>query len=82
MRALVKQGRQPGLVLTEVPVPPIGRDDVLIRVLRTGICGTDLHIESWDAWAEAHIQPPLLVGHEFVGQIVAVRPGRAGARSR
>jgi len=70
MRALIKDGPRPGLVLTDAPVPPIGRDDVLIRVLRTGICGTDLHIESWDQWAQAHVEPPLLVGHEFVGEIV------------
>lgn len=74
MRALVKARAEPGLVMREVPVPTIGRDDVLIRVLRTGICGTDLHIESWDDWARAHIRPPLLVGHEFVGEIVAFGP--------
>jgi threonine 3-dehydrogenase len=70
MLALVKTGRGPGLELTEVPVPQIGINDVLIRVHKTGICGTDLHIEGWDAWAEATIKPPLVVGHEFVGQIV------------
>ncbi|MDA8296220.1 MAG: L-threonine 3-dehydrogenase [Actinomycetota bacterium] len=70
MRALVKAHAEAGLVLSEVPVPVIGRDDVLIRVLRTGICGTDLHIESWDDWARDHVRPPLVVGHEFVGEIV------------
>jgi threonine 3-dehydrogenase len=70
MRALVKAAAEPGLVMREVPVPSIGRDDVLIRVLRTGICGTDLHIESWDGWAQSHVEAPLVVGHEFVGEIV------------
>jgi len=70
MRALVKDRPGPGLVLGDEPVPTIGRDDVLVRVLRTGICGTDLHIEAWDHWARAHVRPPLVVGHEFVGEIV------------
>ncbi len=72
MLALVKAGPGPGLVLTEVPEPVIGINDVLIRVQKTGICGTDLHIESWDPWAQTAIHPPLVVGHEFVGDIVAV----------
>jgi len=70
MLALVKTGRQPGLELREVPRPAIGINDVLVQVRKTGICGTDLHIESWDPWAEQHITPPLVVGHEFVGEIV------------
>jgi threonine 3-dehydrogenase len=72
MLALVKTGPGPGLELQEVPVPQIGINDVLIRVAKTGICGTDLHIESWDPWAAATIHPPLVVGHEFVGTIVEV----------
>jgi threonine 3-dehydrogenase len=72
MRALVKATAGPGLELREVPVPTIGINDVLIRVRVTGICGTDLHIESWDAWAARTIRPPLVIGHEFVGEIVAV----------
>ena len=72
MKALVKTSATPGLSLEEVPIPRIGPDDVLIRVLRTGICGTDLHIEEWDGWAAAHVVPPLVVGHEFVGEIVEV----------
>ena len=72
MRALVKATAGPGLELREVPCPEIGINDVLIRVHRTGICGTDLHIESWDAWAARTIQPPLVVGHEFVGDVVEV----------
>jgi threonine 3-dehydrogenase len=72
MLALVKPAPGPGLELREVPIPAIGINDVLIRVQRTGICGTDLHIESWDPWAARTIRPPLVVGHEFVGQIVEV----------
>lgn len=72
MQALVKKKSEPGLWLDEVPVPTIGINDVLIRVLRTGICGTDLHIWKWDAWAQKTIPVPLVVGHEFVGQIVDV----------
>ena len=72
MLALVKAGPGAGLELTDVPVPRIGINDVLIRVHKTGICGTDLHIESWDAWAARTIKTPLIVGHEFVGEIVEV----------
>ena len=72
MLALVKTHAGPGLELREVPMPEIGINDVLIRVHKTGICGTDLHIESWDPWAAKTIQPPLVVGHEFVGDIVEV----------
>jgi threonine 3-dehydrogenase len=72
MFALVKTGPGPGLELHDVPTPVIGINDVLIRVHKTGICGTDLHIESWDPWAARTIHPPLIVGHEFVGEIVEV----------
>jgi threonine 3-dehydrogenase len=72
MKALVKVKPEPGLSYEDVPVPEIGRGDVLIKVLRTGICGTDLHIYSWDAWAQANVPVPLVVGHEFVGQIVEI----------
>jgi threonine 3-dehydrogenase len=72
MLALVKTVAGPGLELTTVPEPGIGINDVLIRVHKTGICGTDLHIESWDGWAAETIKPPLVVGHEFVGEIVEV----------
>jgi threonine 3-dehydrogenase len=72
MLALVKVDAGPGLRLQEVPRPEIGINDVLIRVHKTGICGTDLHIESWDPWAAKTIKPPLVVGHEFVGEIVEV----------
>jgi threonine 3-dehydrogenase len=72
MLALVKTGPGPGLSLQTVPEPEIGINDVLIRVHKTGICGTDLHIEGWDAWAQRTIHPPLVIGHEFVGEIVEV----------
>ena len=72
MLALVKTTAGPGLELTTVDDPVIGINDVLVRVRKTGICGTDLHIESWDPWAAKTVQPPLVVGHEFVGEIVAV----------
>jgi threonine 3-dehydrogenase len=70
MLALVKTAPGPGLSLETVPEPQPGINDVLIRVRKTGICGTDLHIDSWDAWAAKTINPPLVVGHEFVGEVV------------
>lgn len=72
MRALVKARPEPGLWMEEVADPVIGRDEVLIRVLKTGICGTDLHIFKWDRWAQRSVPTPLVVGHEFVGEIVEV----------
>ncbi|MGG2464727.1 L-threonine 3-dehydrogenase [Streptomyces sp. RGM 3693] len=70
MKALVKQKAEPGLWLTDVPEPSIGPGEVLIKVLRTGICGTDLHIRAWDGWAQQAVSAPLTVGHEFVGEVV------------
>ena len=70
MLALVKEKPGPGLVLTEVPIPAVGPGDVKIRILKTAICGTDLHIYNWDKWSERAINPPLTIGHEFVGEIV------------
>jgi threonine 3-dehydrogenase len=72
MKALVKRDAKPGLTLQEVEVPQIGINEVLIRVDRTGICGTDLHIYKWDAWAQKTIPVPMAIGHEFVGEIVEV----------
>ncbi len=72
MRALVKTTAGPGLELRDVPMPAVGINDVLIRVHRTGICGTDLHIESWDPWAARTVTPPLVVGHEFAGVVEKV----------
>jgi threonine 3-dehydrogenase len=70
MKALVKSKREPGLWLEEIPKPTIGINDVLIRVRRAGICGTDLHIYNWDDWAQRTIPVPMAIGHEFVGEIV------------
>jgi threonine 3-dehydrogenase len=72
MKALIKKERRAGLWLDDVPEPELGINDVLIRVHRTGICGTDLHIYKWDAWAQRTIPVPMVVGHEFVGEIVRV----------
>ena len=72
MKALVKSKAERGLWLSVVPAPRPGINDVLIRVHRTGICGTDLHIYKWDEWAARTIPVPLVVGHEFVGEIVEV----------
>jgi len=70
LKALVKEKAEPGLWLVDVPEPAVGPGDVLIKVLRTGICGTDLHIRAWDGWARQAIRTPLVVGHEFVGEVV------------
>ncbi|MFF2807389.1 L-threonine 3-dehydrogenase [Streptomyces sp. NPDC058000] len=70
MKALIKEKAEPGLWLTDVPEPSIGPGEVLIKVLRTGICGTDLHIRAWDGWAQQAVSAPLTVGHEFVGEVV------------
>ncbi|ATJ82109.1 L-threonine 3-dehydrogenase [Halomonas beimenensis] len=72
MKALVKREAAQGLWLEEVPEPEIGINDVLVRVKRTAICGTDLHIYNWDSWAQQTIPVPMVVGHEFVGEIVEV----------
>jgi threonine 3-dehydrogenase len=72
VRALVKAKREPGLWLEEVPAPEIGPNDVLIRVRKTGICGTDLHIFNWDEWSQRTIPVPMVVGHECAGEVEAV----------
>src|SRR5207249_251666 len=69
MQAVVKSRAEPGLWLEEVPVPNVGTDDVLIRVTKTSICGTDVHIYNWDAWAKKTIPVPMTIGHEFVGVV-------------
>lgn len=71
MKALVKAHAERGLWLQDVPEPEVGLNDVLIKVRKTGICGTDLHIYQWDAWAQKTIPVPMTVGHEFVGEVVA-----------
>jgi len=75
MKALYKDKAGPGLILAERPEPAPGRGEVKIRVARTGICGTDLHIESWDAWAAGAINAPLIPGHEFSGHVVELGEG-------
>src|SRR5262245_51959683 len=72
MKALVKRRAEPGLWLENVPEPKVGINDVLIRVHKTGICGTDVHIYKWDSWAAKTIPVPMVIGHEFVGEIVEV----------
>ncbi|MCL4147023.1 UNVERIFIED_CONTAM: hypothetical protein GTU68_057287 [Idotea baltica] len=72
MRALVKAEPAPGLTLQDMPVPDVGTDDVLVKIHRTGICGTDMHIWNWDAWASKTVPVPLIVGHEYSGEIIAV----------
>ena len=72
MKALVKARAERGLWLEEIPEPTMGINDVLIRVKYTGICGTDVHIYNWDEWAQKTIPVPMAIGHEFVGEIVAV----------
>ncbi|SFI86880.1 L-threonine 3-dehydrogenase [Aerobium aerolatum] len=72
MKALVKAKAEPGLWMQDVPEPEIGPDDVLIRVRKTGICGTDVYIWNWDEWAQRTVPVPLVTGHEFAGEIVAL----------
>lgn len=72
MKALVKAKAEPGLWMEDIPTPEIGINDVLIRVLRTGICGTDVHIYKWDDWAKKTIPVPMAIGHEFVGEVAEV----------
>ena len=72
MKALVKLHAEPGLWLEDVEMPEVGINDVLIKVYKTGICGTDLHIYNWDEWARQTIPVPMVVGHEFVGQVIDV----------
>lgn len=78
MQALVKGSPAPGAQLEDVPVPSVGSCDVLIKVLAASICGTDLHIYAWDPWAQSRIRPPLVFGHEFAGEVVAVGTEVAG----
>ncbi|NGN66730.1 L-threonine 3-dehydrogenase [Streptomyces sp. A7024] len=75
MKALVKERAEPGLWLADVPEPAPGPGDVLIKVLRTGICGTDLHIRDYDGWAQQAVRTPIVLGHEFVGEVVDTGAG-------
>src|ERR1700752_1782526 len=72
MKALVKQQAAPGIWLEDVPEPRAGHNDVLIEIAKTAICGTDMHIYNWDAWAQKTIPVPMAVGHEYCGRIVEI----------
>lgn len=78
MYALVKESAGPGLALKQVPIPQTGPNDVKVKIRKTSICGTDLHIYNWDPWSQAHIKPPLVIGHEFVGEIVELGDNAKG----
>ena len=72
MRALVKAKSEPGIWMEDRPVPEIGPDDVLVKIHKTGICGTDVHIYNWDEWAQKTVPVPMITGHEYAGEIAAV----------
>jgi threonine 3-dehydrogenase len=78
MQALVKTAASPGAALMDAPVPDMGTQDVLIKVLAASICGTDLHIFDWDPWAQGRVRVPLVFGHEFCGEVVAIGSGVSG----
>jgi threonine 3-dehydrogenase len=71
MQAIIKEAPGPGLALKSVPLPAVGPNDVLIKIIKASICGTDVHIDKWDAWASQTLKPPIVIGHEFVGTIEA-----------
>lgn len=72
MKAIIKPKAGPGLELTDQPMPEYGINDVLIKVKKTSICGTDVHIDTWDDWASKTIKPPMIIGHEFVGEVAEI----------
>ena len=78
MHAIAKLTPEPGVQLTNVPVPTPGNNEVLIKVKQTSICGTDVHIYNWDNWAQETIKPPMVIGHEFVGTIEEVGANAQG----
>ncbi len=78
MDALVKTEPGKGLVLKQVPVPEVGQGEVLIKIHKTAICGTDVHIYNWDPWSQKNLTPPVVVGHEYVGEIAALGAGVTG----
>ena len=84
MKAIIKEDRSPGVTMADVPVPHLGPNDVLIKLKKTAICGTDIHIYKWDEWAQRTIPVPMTIGHEFMGEIVelgsAVRGFKVGDR--
>ena len=72
MKALVKKYAKPGIWMDDIDIPPVGQDDVLVRIKKTAICGTDIHIYEWNEWAQKTIPVPMTIGHEYVGEIVAL----------
>ncbi len=78
MKALVKKEAGKGIWMEQVPLPEIGPNEVLVKLEKTAICGTDLHIYKWDEWSQRTIKPGLVIGHEFVGRIVDMGPGVRG----
>src|SRR5690606_21410062 len=78
MKALVKREATKGIWMEQVPVPVPGANEVLIKLEKTAICGTDLHIYLWDEWSQRTIKPGLVIGHEFVGRIAEIGPGVSG----
>ncbi|WP_288388241.1 alcohol dehydrogenase catalytic domain-containing protein, partial [uncultured Cobetia sp.] len=72
MKALAKLKAEPGIWMTETAVPEIGHNDVLIKIRKTAICGTDMHIYQWDEWSQATVPVPMVTGHEYAGEIVAL----------
>src|SRR6202030_3342849 len=81
MKALVKQQAAPGIWLEDIPEPKVGPNDVLIEIAKTAICGTDMHIYNWDAWAQKTIPVPMAVGHEYCGRIVETGSEVKGLKS-
>jgi len=75
MKALVKLRPEKGIWMEDVPIPSIGVNDVLIKIKKTAICGTDLHIYKWDDWSQKTIKTPMIIGHEYVGEIVDMGGG-------
>ena len=78
MDAIVKPAAAPGLELRQVPVPVPGPGEVLIKIHKTAICGTDVHIYDWNEWSAQHVKPPMVIGHEYVGEIAEMGPGVTG----
>lgn len=78
MDAIVKPAAAAGLELRRVPVPEVGPGEVLIKVHKTAICGTDVHIYDWNKWSQEHVKPPMVIGHEYVGEIAKLGPGVTG----
>ena len=80
MKALAKTARAPELAMIDLPVPEVGHNDVLIRIGKTGICGTDIHIYNWDDWARRTVTVPMVVGHEYAGEIAELGAGVRGLK--